>query len=187
MPGWTVGSSSSTAGNFAFPDWFSKNGGVSAEDGSYFWNLSNNSYYLQQTFAVIASATYSVSFYEASRSANYTTNGVNVGLTIDGGGTLAGTNGTLTVSGSGTGASPLTGNAFGAQNTWTQFTFSFVPSQTGNVTFTLTGICPTGNTGSFLDNVSVTGAQTPEPGTLALLAAGLAGLLCYAWRKRRQM
>ncbi len=25
----------------------------------------------------------------------------------------------------------------------------------------------------------------PEPGTLALLAAGLAGLLCYAWRKRR--
>ncbi len=28
-------------------------------------------------------------------------------------------------------------------------------------------------------------ATTPEPGTLALLAAGLAGLLCYAWRKRR--
>ena len=25
----------------------------------------------------------------------------------------------------------------------------------------------------------------PEPGTLALLAAGLLGLLCYAWRKRR--
>jgi hypothetical protein len=25
----------------------------------------------------------------------------------------------------------------------------------------------------------------PEPGTLALLAAGLLGLLCYAWRKRK--
>ncbi len=25
----------------------------------------------------------------------------------------------------------------------------------------------------------------PEPGTLALLAAGLIGLLCYAWRKRK--
>jgi hypothetical protein len=26
---------------------------------------------------------------------------------------------------------------------------------------------------------------TPEPGTLALLGCGLAGLLCYAWRKRK--
>jgi hypothetical protein len=25
----------------------------------------------------------------------------------------------------------------------------------------------------------------PEPGTLALMAAGLAGLLAYAWRKRK--
>ncbi len=28
-------------------------------------------------------------------------------------------------------------------------------------------------------------APIPEPGTLSLLAAGLIGLLCYAWRKRR--
>jgi len=28
-------------------------------------------------------------------------------------------------------------------------------------------------------------AGVPEPGTLALLAAGLLGLLCYAWRKRK--
>jgi hypothetical protein len=36
-----------------------------------------------------------------------------------------------------------------------------------------------------IDNVSVTAAPTPEPGTLVILATGLIGLLCYAWKKRR--
>jgi len=36
---------------------------------------------------------------------------------------------------------------------------------------------------AYQDNFSV--SQIPEPSTLALLAAGLVGLLCYAWRKRR--
>jgi hypothetical protein len=47
-----------------------------------------------------------------------------------------------------------------------------------------------GNVGAYLqtkDGISgaYVGTSTPEPGTLALLAAGLAGLLCYAWRKRK--
>ena len=39
--------------------------------------------------------------------------------------------------------------------------------------------------GGYIDNLSLTSVPIPEPGTLALLATGLIGLLCYAWRKRR--
>ena len=35
------------------------------------------------------------------------------------------------------------------------------------------------------DNFGVPPAGIPEPGTLALLAAGVAGLACYGWRKRK--
>ena len=35
-------------------------------------------------------------------------------------------------------------------------------------------------------SVTLETVQTvPEPGTVALLASGLVGLLCYAWRKRK--
>jgi hypothetical protein len=33
--------------------------------------------------------------------------------------------------------------------------------------------------------MAVSGHVVPEPGTLALLAGGLVGLLAYAWRKRK--
>ena len=33
--------------------------------------------------------------------------------------------------------------------------------------------------------VETIATATPEPGTVALLASGLAGLLAYAWRKRK--
>jgi len=39
--------------------------------------------------------------------------------------------------------------------------------------------------GSTVDNFSLSVSEIPEPGTLALLACGLIGLLAYAWRKRR--
>lgn len=37
----------------------------------------------------------------------------------------------------------------------------------------------------YIDNFSVEINPVPEPSTLALLASGLIGLLCYAWRKRK--
>jgi hypothetical protein len=35
------------------------------------------------------------------------------------------------------------------------------------------------------DNVRLNSEAVPEPGTLVLLATGLIGLVCYAWRKRK--
>ena len=46
------------------------------------------------------------------------------------------------------------------------------------------GTVVNGHTALILDG-SGNGVQIPEPGTLALLATGLIGLLCYAWRKRK--
>ena len=52
---------------------------------------------------------------------------------------------------------------------------------------TLTGLSIRGRTGGCLDNYRIFSGTDPipEPGTLALLATGLIGLLCYAWRKRK--
>ncbi len=68
--------------------------------------------------------------------------------------------------------------------TWQQVTITPAAQYIGQ---TMTLVMIDQNNGGWgwtnLDTVSI--PTVPEPGTLALLAAGLVGLLCYAWRKRR--
>ena len=47
--------------------------------------------------------------------------------------------------------------------------------------------CPGGtiSTGCIWESMNMAYSVVPEPGTLVLLATGLIGLLCYAWRKRK--
>jgi hypothetical protein len=42
-----------------------------------------------------------------------------------------------------------------------------------------------GGPGAIVGSTSGSAAPTPEPGTLAMLAAGLVGGLAFAWKKRR--
>ena len=66
-----------------------------------------------------------------------------------------------TVSGSGTGLAVTAGD-----------TIDFVLGRVGS--------------GYAVTQLAATISYVPEPPTLALLVAGLSGLLCYAWRKRQQ-
>jgi hypothetical protein len=77
----------------------------------------------------------------------------------------------------------------GSWTTWTiTYTTGSSPAGLGQALRVELSTVPTGVTGAkqlAFDNVRLTSVSVPEPSTLALLAAGLAGLVCYAWRKRR--
>ncbi len=149
----------------------------SAEEGHQFW-LASLIYHdethttteqstLTQTFATESGKTYDVSFYYAFLDATrYGLGAVTALLSYDVGGT------------------PTT-LAIAADTPWTKETFQF--TATGpTTTLSFSGGAGLGTTypGPNLDNVVVT-AHIPEPSTMLLLLSGLAGLLAYAWRKRR--
>ncbi|MBU4270473.1 MAG: PEP-CTERM sorting domain-containing protein [Planctomycetes bacterium] len=92
-------------------------------------------------------------------------------------------------------ADSLGGPTLGASTIWS--TGTAAPDGVWNRTFGYTAVAGdvgrplwlrldnTTHANLSIDDVTVSFTPIPEPSTLALLAAGLLGLLCYAWRKRR--
>jgi hypothetical protein len=72
------------------------------------------------------------------------------------------------------------GGSFVQDANYHEFAGLLAPSGTIAIDYYFTGDCGYLNAFQLVSNTVV-----PEPSTLALLAAGLAALLCYAWRKRK--
>jgi hypothetical protein len=179
MPNWTVYSDPGNPNKFG---WYMEGSswlGAGAPSQFAINIVAQSSQSVTQTFTVYdgyATDAYTIKFWQKNRGSG----GLGVNLSVDAG-ALTGSNPTGVYSNAG----------------WTQYTFNFGFTGASSATATLrfTAAADTGPTwdiyhgdGTFVDSVSVLGpnsAATPEPGTLALLAAGLAGLLCYAWRKQR--
>lgn len=62
-----------------------------------------------------------------------------------------------------------------------------VPTAFGNFVFDIGALAAAGNVGftGKIDRLTIESLPVPEPGTLTLLSCSLAGLLAYAWRRRR--
>ena len=69
-------------------------------------------------------------------------------------------------------------------NTTPDYAFFDVNVKAGDV-ISVGGTPLNGGTRIEMHGITFDPYATPEPGTLVLLATGLIGLLCYAWRKRR--
>jgi len=73
--------------------------------------------------------------------------------------------------------------------TWTSWTEIVTDQMTiasaGSYRMAFYSVARSGDWTTYLDSPSYNVAPIPEPSTITLMAAGLVGLLAYAWRKRR--
>jgi hypothetical protein len=145
-------------------------------------NAAGQPEYMSQSFGVTAGYTYTLSYWSKYRN----TGGKIASDLLLSSGIFSSVTDSINVTVSGQGTGDLTTSNAGTSG-WTNYGYTFIPSAnaTATLTFSNPSTTPSPNGEQFLDHVSVLETAVPEPGTLALLAAGLAGLLCYAWRKQR--
>jgi len=152
-------------------------------------NGSTSTFHFSYTDGAAGSSTDAQSYYEYSTAATRPTNMFSADFALpQGDGTIvlwfnvnSACSFTLTATfQDGTAAS---WNQTNFKDTFVEGTFSYHSdtAQSLDMTFNLTN--PTINMGIM--GAAVAAVPTPEPGTLLLLSAGLVGLLCYAWRKRK--
>ena len=128
------------------------------------------------SFNTVAGQAYSLSFYYSGRAASADYNPAFAG------GIVPGSSDGLSVNVAGTTVNLVSPTNTTLDNLWTLYTASFVGTgKSMSLMFTATG--DNDSYGASLDNVSVT--AVPEPATLAMMGAGVLGLLGLGLRRSR--
>jgi Protein of unknown function (DUF642)/PEP-CTERM motif len=138
-----------------------------AENGSKFVELdANSNSSMSQSFATVAGATYDLSFYYSNRAD-----------------TAASTNGlSFSVGNLSNVVTALPGTNYSSNNEWQLYTGTF-KATTNLTTLTFHALGTSDSYGTSLDNVAVT-AAVPEPGTYAMMFAGLVSIGFFVRRRR---
>ena len=136
-----------------------------AQEGSNYAELDANvNGSITQSFATVAGAEYTLSFWYSNRTNTaVATNGLSFGF------------------GNGWIAAPALAVNNSGDNQWSQVSYNFVASS-GTTTLSFMATGSNDSYGSSLDNVSV--AAVPEPSTYALMFGGLAAVGFIARRRR---
>jgi hypothetical protein len=162
-----------SASNPGVPGWTAKNeievrndDVGTAQNGSKFVELdANSNSSMSQSFATVVGGTYDLSFYYSNRTD-----------------TLAGTNGlSFSVGNLSNVVTTLPGTNNSGNNQWQLYDGTFTATS-ALTTLTFHALGNSDSYGTSLDNVSV--AAVPEPGTYAMMFAGLASIGFFVRRRR---